>query len=35
MFIVFTFNTQVETWYSNIKNSIQIQSGESSEVYPS
>ena len=34
MFIVFTFNTQVETWCSNINKVGEIQSGESGEIYP-
>jgi len=25
MFIVFTFNTQVETWYSNIKKYVKFK----------
>ena len=34
MFIVFTFTTQVETCYSNVKKVGETQSGGSGEIYP-
>jgi len=34
MFIVFTLNIQVQTWYSNVKKVDEIRSDESGEIYP-